>query len=194
MISYPKGIKKPVKSARKKVDQLVTNSYKNRGMSFEQEINASNAYYREINRAIITKRPTPINVVKVDYAHGAKITHAYFEKQSTTDYNGIYQGRYVDFEAKSTQSSTSFPLANITSHQLAHLQAIIDHGGLAFFLIHFVRKDEVYVVKAEHILWHKVTQKRQSIPYSFIQEKGEKVTLDLQPRLRYLDAVDRLFF
>ncbi len=194
MIQYPKGIKKPVKSTRKKVDQLVTNSYKNRGLSFEQEINASNAYYREVNRAIITKRPTPINVVKVDYAHGAKITHAYFEKQSTTDYNGIYQGRYVDFEAKSTQSSTSFPLANITSHQMAHLQAIIDYGGLAFFLIHFVRKDEVYVVKAEHILWHKVTQKRQSIPYSFIQEKGERVTLDLQPRLRYLDAVDRLFF
>jgi recombination protein U len=196
MIRYPKGSKAVEKTIKKtkKVQSLVTNTYKNRGMSFEQEINASNAYYRSIQRAIITKRPTPINVVKVDYASGAKITQAYFEKQSTTDYNGIYQGRYVDFEAKSTQSATSFPLANITAHQLQHLRDILDHGGLAFFIVHFVKKDEIYVVKAEHILWYINSEKRQSIPYDWIKEKGAIVRVDVQPRLRYLDAVDTLFF
>lgn len=195
MIGYPKGSKPSgtVKKTRK-IKSLVTNTYKNRGMSFEQEINASNAYYRSIQRAIITKRPTPINVVKVDYSAGAKITQAYFEKQSTTDYNGIYQGRYVDFEAKSTQSITSFPLANITSHQLEHLRDIINHGGLAFFILHFVKKDEVFLLKAEHVLWYIETEKRHSIPYTWIQEKGVRVQVDLQPRLRYLDAVDTLFF
>jgi recombination protein U len=82
-------------------------------MGFEADINESNAYYLEHDLCLVTKRPTPINVVKVDYTHGAKITQAYFETQSTTDYNGVYQGHYLDFEAKSTQSKTSFPLHNI---------------------------------------------------------------------------------
>ena len=195
MIRYPKGSKVSSNLKKtKKVKSLVSNTYKNRGMSFEQEINASNAYYRSIQRAIITKRPTPINVVKVDYSSGAKITQAYFEKQSTTDYNRIYQGRYVDFEAKSTQSTTSFPLANITDHQLHHLRDIIDHGGIAFFILHFVKKDEVYVLKAEHLLWYIQTEKRHSIPYDWIKEKGVIVSVDVQPRLHYLDAVDALFF
>ncbi len=193
MIKYPTGIPKKVKKVTKKITSLSSNSFKNRGMSFEQEINESNSYYRHTQRAIITKRPTPINVVKVDYAQGAKITHAYFEKQSTTDYNGIYLGRYVDFEAKSTQSNTSFPLANITVHQIQHLTDIIFHGGLAFFMIHFVKRDEIYVIKAEHVLWFIQTEKRQSIPYAWIQEKGVNVQIGLQPRLRYLDAVDLLF-
>ena len=194
MIKYPTGVQKKVKKTTKKVTSLSSNSFKNRGMSFEQEINDSNAYYRETKRAITTKRPTPINVVKVDYAQGAKITHAYFEKQSTTDYNGIYLGRYVDFEAKSTQSNTSFPLANITTHQIQHLTDVIFHGGLSFFMIHFVKRDEIYVLKADHVLWFLQAEKRQSIPYTWIQEKGVRVDVGLQPRLRYLDAVDLLFF
>jgi recombination protein U len=193
MIKYPTGVQKKVKKASKKITSLSSNSFKNRGMSFEQEINESNTYYRDTKRAIITKRPTPINVVKVDYAQGAKITHAYFEKQSTTDYNGIYLGRYVDFEAKSTQSNTSFPLANITTHQIQHLTDVIFHGGLAFFMIHFVKRDEIYVLKADHVLWFLQAEKRQSIPYTWIQEKGVRVQVGLQPRLRYLDAVDLLF-
>lgn len=194
MIKYPTGVQKKVKSTKRKVTTLSSNTFKNRGMSFEQEINASNAYYRDHQRALITKRPTPINVVKVDYAKGAKITHAYFEKQSTTDYNGVYLGRYLDFEAKSTHSSASFPLANITSHQLDHLRLVLHHGGLAFFLIHFTKQDEVYVLKADHVLWFIQEEKRQSIPYAWIQEKGVLVKQDLAPRLHYLDAVDQLFF
>ena len=65
----------------------------NRGMSLEEDINLSNDYYRDMGIALINKRPTPINIVKVDYSKGARITDAYFEKQSTTDYNGVYKGR-----------------------------------------------------------------------------------------------------
>ena len=109
----------------------------NRGMNLESDINLSNEYYNEINRCLVTKRPTPINIVKVDYSRGAKITDAYFEKQSTTDYNGVFQGKYLDFEAKSTQNKSSFPLSNITLHQIDHLKRVIKHGGIAFFIIEF---------------------------------------------------------
>ena len=50
----------------------------NRGMRLESLINAANSHYFDNNIALITKRPTPINVVKIDYNKGAKIIDAYF--------------------------------------------------------------------------------------------------------------------
>lgn len=195
MIRYPSGIKKPTKkTSQPRLTKLAMNTYKNRGMDFEKEINLSNAYYLETKQAVITKRPTPINVVKVDYQRGAKITHAYFEKQSTTDYNGIYRGKYVDFEAKSTQSKTALAIANITTHQREHLARIIAQGGLAFILISFPIKQEVFALKAADFLQFITKEKRQSLPYAWIAKVGNKVTIGLQPRIDYLPAVDALFF
>jgi recombination protein U len=195
MIGYPGGIKKkPLIKSPKKVTGLKVNSFQNRGMNFELEINQSNTYYAQTKKAIITKRPTPINVVKVDYALGAKITHAYFEKQSTTDYNGIYREKYVDFEAKSTQSKTALAIANISRHQREHLANITAQGGIAFLLISFTGKDEVYVVRASDFLNFCQNEKRQSLPYAWIKTHGRIVPIKYQPRLDYLAAVDQLFF
>ena len=122
MINYPNGqpYKKEAKKERtnKKSKTELSISSANRGMDFENDINLSNEYYKTKGICLITKRPTPINVVKVDYSQGAKITHAYFETQSTTDYNGVYKGKYIDFEAKNTKNKTSFPLNNITHHPI----------------------------------------------------------------------------
>ena len=195
MIGYPGGIgKKPINKKNKPLKKLAQNSFKNRGMTFEHDINLSNLYYLENNRAVITKRPTPINVVKVDYQSGAKITHAYFEKQSTTDYNGIYRGKYLDFEAKSTLSMSSLPIANITIHQRKHLEKIVKQGGIAFLLIAFQKRDEAFVLKAEDFLNFAMKENRKSLPYAWIKSKGELVLVQYQPRLDYLAAIDRLFF
>jgi recombination protein U len=195
MIRYPGGIgKKPTLKKNKPLKNLSQNSFKNRGMTFEHDINVSNQYYLDKDKAVITKRPTPINVVKVDYQSGAKITHAYFEKQSTTDYNGIYRGKYLDFEAKSTLSMSSLPIANITIHQRKHLEKIVNHGGIAFLLISFNKRDEIFVLKAEDFLIFTSKENRKSLPYAWIQAKGALVSVQYQPRLDYLSAVDRLFF
>ena len=81
-------------------------------MRFEEAINESNEYYLNKQIAVIHKKPTPIQIVKVDYPKrsAATIKEAYFKEASTTDYNGVYQGYYLDFEAKATQNKTSFPL------------------------------------------------------------------------------------
>ena len=66
----------------------------NHGMMFENALNTTNEYYRIHNKAIIYKKPTPIQVVRVDYPSrsAAKIVEAYYRTPSTTDYNGIYKG------------------------------------------------------------------------------------------------------
>lgn len=166
----------------------------NRGMSLEEDINLSNDYYRDAGIALINKRPTPINIVKVDYSHGAKITDAYFEKQSTTDYNGVYKGRYIDFEAKNTKSTTSFPLSNISEHQIVHLKNVIKHGGIAFFIISFEMKNEIYLLDASFVIEFYEHGDRKSIPYEVFTREGKLIKQDYSPRLHYIDAVDELYF
>ena len=166
----------------------------NRGMSLEEDINLSNDFYRDAGIALINKRPTPINIVKVDYTRGARITDAYFEKQSTTDYNGVYKGRYIDFEAKNTKSTTSFPLSNISEHQIAHLKNVLKHGGIAFFIISFQMKDEIYLLDASFVIDFYEHGKRKSIPYDVFTKEGVLIKQDYSPRLHYLDAVEALYF
>ncbi len=166
----------------------------NRGMSLEEDINLSNDFYRDAGIALINKRPTPINIVKVDYSKGARITDAYFEKQSTTDYNGVYKGRYIDFEAKNTKSTTSFPLSNISEHQIVHLKNVLKHGGIAFFIISFQMKDEIYLLDASFVIDFYEHGKRKSIPYDVFKKEGILIKQDYSPRLHYLDAVEALYF
>ena len=102
--------------------------YSNRGMGLESDLNNTNKYYLENNIAVIYKKPTPITINKVNY-HSRKdalITEAHFKIPSTTDYNGIFKGKYIDFEAKETKNKTSFPLSNIHTHQIEHLKKIIN--------------------------------------------------------------------
>ena len=171
MIKYPGGVpyKKEEGTKKKKSSLQISISSANRGMNLEEDINISNEYYKEKGICLITKRPTPINIVKVDYTKGAKIIDAYFEHQSTTDYNGVYKGRYIDFEAKNTKSKTSFPLSNVTKHQIEHLKKVKEHGGIAFFIIQFETLDLVFLVDSELIIDQYENGSRKSITIETIK-------------------------
>ena len=90
MVNYPNGKKKAYTSK--------PTSAGGRGMALEKDINVTNMFYLSIDKAVIHKKPTPVTIVKVDYParSAAKITEAYFKLPSTTDYNGIYRGKYID--------------------------------------------------------------------------------------------------
>ena len=105
-MKYPNGIKKHTVP----IQQTKNVEYKNRGMTLENEINISNEYYLATGKAFIYKKPTPIQIVKVDYPSRDKATikEGFYTTPSTTDYNGLYKGYYIDFEAKETKSKTSF--------------------------------------------------------------------------------------
>ncbi|WP_290034114.1 Holliday junction resolvase RecU [Ligilactobacillus cholophilus] len=170
--------------------------YGNRGMSLEQEINDSNAYYLENEIAVIHKKPIPIQIVDVDYPKrsAAVIKKAYFKTPSTTDYNGIYRGYYLDFEAKETKNKTSFPLSNFHAHQIKHMKACLKQKGICFTIVRFVLTDELFLMPCNLLFkyWDNQQNERKSIPKSEIQKNSFKINYSLQPRIPYLKYVDLL--
>ncbi len=112
-------------------------TYGKRGMSLEDDLNDTIAYYLTHEIAVIHKKPTPVQIVSVDYPKrsSAKIKEAYFKTPSTTDYNGVYKGKYVDFEAKETQNTTSFPLSNFHDHQMTHMANVLKQDGIVLSLL-----------------------------------------------------------
>lgn len=188
MVNYPNGHKK---SNTEKVSNAG-----GRGMELEKEINQTNAYYLDEDTAVIYKKPTPVTIVKVDYParNAAKITEAYFKLPSTTDYNGIYKGKYIDFEAKECQSLTSFPLKSIHAHQIKHLENVCRHGAIAFVIIRFIKYNETYYVDAKTLLDFIAKTTRSSIPYKWFQENGYLISFHYNKPVDYLKVVDSLFF
>lgn len=168
-------------------------NYSNRGMDLEDLINQSNEYYLEENIAIVHKKPTPITISEVKYGTKERIiTKAYFRTPSTLDYNGIYRGKYIDFDAKETLNKTSFPLQNIHEHQLEHMKRIIEHGGISFLII--LINSEVYLLDGNIILDYIKNTNKKSIPYKFIKENGIQIEKKIRPRLDYIKAIDNLYF
>lgn len=171
----------------------VTN-FANRGMSFETAINATNDYYLSRGLAVIHKKPTPVQIVKVDYPQRsrAKIVEAYFRQASTTDYSGVYQGHYVDFEAKETRQKTGFPLKNFHQHQIDHMAAVLNQGGLAFVLLHFSSLGETYLLPAQHLIRsYRQEDGPKSIPLDYIKKNGFVIPSQGLPQVPYLDIIEK---
>ncbi len=180
-----------------KVNAAQNNStiFSDRGMSLEDEINKSNQYYLQNDIAVIHKKPTPISIVSVDYPKrsAARIKEAYFSKASTTDYNGVYRGKYIDFDAKETKSKISIPLKNFHEHQVIHLHKCLMQGGICFVMIKFDFDQSIYLLKASDLIVFWDNQKnggRKSIPKKDIENLGYKVNYGFNPLISYLHAVD----
>ncbi len=178
---YPNNIKK---AAHKPI------SYANRGMALESLLNETNEYYKEKDIALIFKKPTPIGISEAVYtSHGRIIKNGYFKAQSTLDYNGIYKGHYVEFEAKETQNKTSFPLANFHEHQLGYIRRVIQHGGICFIILKM--NQLIYFFKGEDLVRFLDENSRKSIPYSYIEEHGILIKEAYQPSIDYLSVIDK---
>ncbi|MSE06655.1 Holliday junction resolvase RecU, partial [Lactobacillus salivarius] len=110
-----------------------------------------NQYYLSQGIAVIHKKPIPIQIVSVDYPKrsAAVIKEAYFKQASTTDYNGVYKGKYLDFEAKETTNISSFPLRNFHAHQVEHMRACQKQGGICFTIVKFTKTNELFILPAD---------------------------------------------
>lgn len=173
-------------------------SYGKRGMTLEEDINQTNQYYLEQGIAVIHKKPTPVQIVNVDYPKrsAAVIKEAYFKQASTTDYNGVYKGRYIDFEAKETKLPSSFPLKNFHEHQIDHMKQVIKQNGICFVVIRFSLTDEVFFLEASHLLsfWDRMLNGgRKSITKEEIETNGYLIPIGFQPRIDFIKIIDTIY-
>ncbi|ELK45300.1 UNVERIFIED_CONTAM: Holliday junction resolvase RecU [Halobacillus marinus] len=196
-MNYPNG-KRAIKHSLAPKGKTKTD-FSNRGMSLEEDINVTNEHYLASQKAVVHKKPTPVQIVNVDYPKrsAAVIKEAYFKQASTTDFNGVYRGKYIDFEAKETKNKTSFPLSNVHQHQIDHMKAVQLHGGISFLIVKFTPLDEVYLLPAQDLFvyWDEQWQGgRKSIPYSYIKQKGSLIPFRYQARVDYASVLDKLYF
>ncbi|TCG12059.1 Holliday junction resolvase RecU [Mycoplasma marinum] len=124
---------------------------KNRGMMLESILNKTISIYKENGVGIFHKKELPITFGKINKTGKLfKVENAYIKSKSTTDYYGILKGRFVSFEAKSTNEK-SLPLKNIKRHQHQYLKDIELHGGIAFYIISFKSYDKYFLISTEII-------------------------------------------
>ncbi|MDO7983772.1 MAG: Holliday junction resolvase RecU [Pigeon pea little leaf phytoplasma] len=169
------------------------NKKSNLGKQLEQDINLTNKFYQENQIAFINKNEIPIQVVKVEYAqrNKTKIIEAYYRLKSLPDYQGIYKGKYLSFDAKETNNLNKFPLKNIPNHQIICLQKIHELKGIAFLIIHFKRYNQYFYLPISFLINFKKQYSSKSIDYqTFINELWQ-IPYNYRPRLDYLQIVNK---
>lgn len=162
-----------------------------RGQAFEYTLDYTNKAYQNQGRALINKRPTPMKIIGKTRGN----QHiCIFDKKSTVDYDGIYAGRAITFEAKKTEKK-SFPLSMLTDHQVEYLESAERQGAVSFVIIEMKALGDVFLVPNNMVRKYIKEAKnggRKSIPmddlevYAFLVESKNGVPLD------YLSVVDRL--
>lgn len=165
----------------------------NRGMAFEKLINLSNEMYQREGVALINKRPTPVKVLKIRYG---RVRDGYFEEKSTVDYDGVYKGRAIAFEAKSTKEITRFDLKNIAQHQIDYLEQAEKMGAVCFFLIEFSKDKTVFLVPLSviqsYVRMSQQEKGKKSIPRADFDIHGYLVDQTERAPIDYLQYVDEL--
>lgn len=162
-----------------------------RGSTLEEFINHTNERYTEKGLALIQKIPTPITPVKIDQ-ESRHITLAYFDKISTVDYIGAVQGIPVCFDAKECRVDT-FPLQNVHEHQIDFMDKFEKQRGIAFLLIYYSTRDELYYMRYEQIrrFWDRGKNGgRKSIRYEEL-EPGWFMKLKQGYFVPYLDMIQK---
>lgn len=166
-------------------------NYGNRGMTLEGDINLTNEYYKEKKIALIYKKPIPIKVLKINETK-TRIMDGFYEKKSTLDYSGIYHEKYIEFDAKETNSKTSFPLSNIHLHQIEHIKNILYFKGIAFLIVRFNYHNKTFFLNGPTLINYLENTSKKSIPYSFFENNCHIIELKYRPRLDYLKIIDIL--
>ncbi|MDD6157070.1 MAG: Holliday junction resolvase RecU [Lachnospiraceae bacterium] len=143
-----------------------------RGSTFEDMINRTNEKYLENGLALIQKIPTPITPINID-KQSRHITLAYFDQKSTVDYIGAVQGIPVCFDAKECNTDV-FPLANIHEHQVEFMRQFEKQEGIAFILISFTKREEMYYLSFAELLkfWNRAKEGgRKSFRYEELDRR-----------------------
>lgn len=165
-------------------------TYANRGKFLETYIDAANVTYEVRDIALIHKVATPVHVNKLN--DKGRIIDGWFKEKSTVDYEGIYRGRSIAFDAKETEIGTRFPLENIEKHQYIYLEKHHKQKGISFIIVFFTAKQETYVLRFEDLKkWVEAAKsgERKSIPYEWFKKNCNLVLPERGIVMDYLSAL-----
>ena len=162
-----------------------------RGSALEDMINHSNEVYRERKLALIQKIPTPITPITIE-KETRHITLAYFDQKSTVDYIGAVQGIPVCFDAKECAVNT-FPLHNVHEHQIQFMQEFEEQGGVAFIILYWTGRDEIYYIPFDELkgFWDRMQRGgRKSFTYDEM-DKSFRIGRQRDVLVHYLAMIQK---
>ena len=161
-------------------------NYANRGKDLEELIEQTNERYRRQGRAEVFKIPEPIKQIS-EMKQGGRFT-AVYEKKSTVDYVGTYEGHALAFDAKSTKVETRFDLSNVAKHQYRFMKNWSESGGISFLIVKFKTQGVIYFLPFKKLRYWTEKAERKSIPYESFEYEIEQNGLVL---VDYLSVVDQ---
>ncbi|QJG66983.1 Holliday junction resolvase RecU [Mycoplasma phocoenae] len=158
---------------------------KNKGMLLESIINKSNDNYFRNQIAYVQKKNLDIKFKKVLKNSGnLTLEGANIFSKSTVDYYGIYNGKFLAFEAKECNESPLL-FQNLKKHQMRYLELIEYFGGFAFYIILFKKESLFFLIKATDL--HKFFQNKKSLKIEDCVEIGQQIDLIFPGILNYID-------
>ena len=102
-------------------------------------------------------------------------------------------GKYIDFEAKECESKTSFPFTSIHSHQIKHLNDVLNHGAIAFIILRMTSYNKDFLIKADDFINFYNAGTRKSLSYAWILENAYEIKVSYNRPCDYLETVKEVF-
>lgn len=137
--------------------------FSNRGMYLESIINYTIEIYNNERKALIFKSCPKIIINQGKY---------YFLNQSTVDYHGVFKGKYLCFEAKTTEQTT-LPWKNIKPHQWDFLLLAEEQQAFSFILVYFTIYQKYYLVFIKQLKILK--QNKKTITFQWVKKNGYEI-------------------
>ncbi len=154
--------------------------HKNRGMDFEKMFSDRCKKLREdlTNKILINKVPTEMKLVRGAYGKIVKAFAVAKDQTDFVDFCGVYNGKAICFELKSTKNKTSFPFSNIKESQIKFLDMWEECGGMGFYLIRFEIHNRVFMIKSDDM--HDVIRNinRKSVRFDYCLENDKFIELN----------------
>ena len=91
---------------------------------------------------------------------------------------GVYNGKPICFELKSTENKTSFPFGNIKNSQIEFFNKWVECGGIGYYLIRFAVHSKVFMINAMDM--HDIINNidRKSVKYDYCLEDERFIELN----------------
>lgn len=161
--------------------------FKNRGMLLETIINQTNEFYFKNDICLIHKKNLDISFKSVSLKNKKlNLDQAVISSKSSVDYYGIYKGKFIAFEAKSTELSI-LPLKNIKNHQIEYLNLIQKNGGIAFWIIYFKFENVFFLIM--HVQLIKKIKNKKALHFEDALDIGKKLSLSFPGILNIIENI-----